>query len=483
MALVRPVLNSPITAFNASVAHDIAFTVNGGSLFNRSRLTVRNSATNAVVYNGTQSQTVNASGSYTQTIPLNTLTNGTKYVVTASTLDSNNNESAQSIPVAFYCYTTPTIGFVDFTDGATITNTANTFTITYDQNEGEALNSYQLNLYEVDDGATTLVSSSGELYAVSGAPVFTQTYTFSGFETDTSYAIEVIGTTVNGTEIESGLVNFTVNYSVPDVYSLMTLTNNCEGGYIEIQSNLSYIVGTSNPSPPTYINNAEIDLTANNSYAQWLQGYSIADDMTARIWFRDPNYGKCVLSSTNEKNIAFTESDGSTTLELTYYSNVQYVNNVLIKTGETTVTLTYGDDLSFLKGKYVRSPYSITQYHTYKEWYYIPPTATVTWYNDIFFYTLYIKCSNMQLYTIMSECQIAQFSNAQGQTIKVYYLEDYPDVSSTNMMAYIRVVVTSITGYTYEIYSNSAAIQASTDYYCLWLEKVGSIYNAILAAI
>lgn len=483
MALVRPTLNAPIVAFDADIDTNISFTVNGGSLFNRSRLTIRNSTTNVVVYNGTQTQTINSNGKYTQTIPSGTLTNGVKYIVVASTLDSDDNESAGSIPVGFWCYTTPTISFVDFSDGDVVTAASKVFTISYNQDEGEVLNAYQLNLYEVSTDSTELVTTSGELYAVAGAPVFTTTYAFSGFEASTSYAIEVTGKTINGTEIESGLVNFTVSYQTPDVYSLMTLENNCEGGYISIQSNLSSIVGESSPTPPTYIDDTEIDLTDYGSYAKWAQGYTIANDMTARIWFRDPNFGKCLFSDTDEEDVAFTEDDGSTTLELTYYSNVEYVNNVLIKTGETTVTLTYGDDLSFLKGKYIRSPYPISQYRTYKEWYYIPTTATVTWYNDVFFYTRYIKCDNMKLYSIMSECLIAQFSNTQGQTIKVYYFEDYPDVNSGTMLAYVRVVVTSITGYEYEVYSDGVTIQASTDYYCLWLEKTDNFYNAILAAI
>jgi hypothetical protein len=98
MALATPVALS-ITSFDASNSQDFKFVCNGGNQSVANRLTIVNAATSQVVY-----QNKVTTYAYNQRVPANTLTNGIRYYFYFNTFDYNDNMSADSNKVYFYCY-------------------------------------------------------------------------------------------------------------------------------------------------------------------------------------------------------------------------------------------------------------------------------------------------------------------------------------------------------------------------------------------
>ena len=298
MALTRPTLLTQV-AFDATQAQTFYFTVAGtSSQIVSNQLTIRNQDTNEIVYQEKQDNF-----KYEHIVNANELTNGTYYNATISVFDAEGNQSPVSVPIQFWCYTTPVIQFSNIPSNNIITNSSFNFQFDYTQTENEPINSYIFNLF---NSSQVQISTSGVLYADDGTPPFTGNYTFAGLENNTIYYIQVMGTTLEGTIINTILQQFTVQYTKPDVFTLMQLSNNCDEGYITITSNIIAIEGTSTPDPPTYINNQEVDLTENGSWVQWNDGFSITGDMLARAWFRSPNPYTTIAQFSNTKGQKFT---------------------------------------------------------------------------------------------------------------------------------------------------------------------------------
>lgn len=357
MALVTPTL-LPMVAFDATQQATFTFTVQGSSAqVVANQLTIREQDTNDIVYQEKQE-----TFTYTHVVNADELTNGTYYNATISTFDTNDNQSQESVPIQFWCYTTPTLQFTNIPSSGIITNSSFNFQFTYTQIENEPINSYVVNLF---NSSQVQIATSGVQYATTGTPPYSGSYTFTGFENNTVYYVQVTATTTEGTIISTGLQQFTVQYTRPDLFTLVQLTNNCDEGYVTITSNIILIEGSSNPNPPTYINNQEVDLTDEGSWVQWNEGFSITGDMMARVWFRNPN-----------------------------------------------------------------------EYST-----------------------------------------LVQFSNTNGQTIKLNFMLGYENVDSTDMEAYIEAYVESAAGYSYYIYSNYVTPLADTADYVVYLTRVNDIYS------
>lgn len=292
MALTKPTILS-VPSFDATKDYTFLFVVqSSGAQITSNQLTIKKQSDNSTVYQETQS-----TFKYEHTVPANTLTNGEYYNVVVIVYDAEGNQSPASIPVQFYCYTTPVITFTNLPVNNVITNASFSFDFTYTQNEGERIDSYIVNLY---NSTKTQVATSGTLYATDGTPPFSASYQFSGMESGSIYYIEVNAVTINNTIVTTGQQQFTVQYQRPNLFTLVGLENNCEEGYITITSNIVLVEGSSNPSPPTYIDDKEVDLTQPGSWVQWNNGYTINGNMTTRVWFRNPNDYSQILSFTND---------------------------------------------------------------------------------------------------------------------------------------------------------------------------------------
>lgn len=288
--LTQPILN-PIAAFDASRANTVSFVVIGGAQVIANRLVITNNRTGSIVYNQTQSTM-----KLEHNIPANLLVNGTYYNAVVYTIDSANNESVGSTPIPFYCYTQPTLTIDNMPSSEIIKNGTYEFKGTYAQVEGELLNSYQYTLY---DSNKNVLSQSPLIYYNSDSSL---AYTFVGMSNDTSYYVTLTGETINSTQITTGFLYFSVRYIQPASFAICDLVNNCENGYIQISSNVIAIDGKSNPSPPIYIDDKEVDLRDPESWVRWNEGFNIKDDFTMRVWGRDFNDNSKIITLTNEQN-------------------------------------------------------------------------------------------------------------------------------------------------------------------------------------
>lgn len=292
--LTQPIIN-PISAFDATRPHNISFVVIGGAQVIANRLVIRDNQTGSEVYNKMQSTM-----KLEHTIPANTLKNGGYYNAVIYTIDSGNNESTASTAVPFYCYSQPVLTIDNIPATETIRNGTYKFTGSYLQQEDELLNSYQYTLY---DSNKDILSQTSLIYYESDTSL---SYTFVGMSNDTSYYVELSGETVNGTKITSGLKYFTVRYIQPASFAICDLVNNCENGYIQISSNIVAIDGKSNPTPPIYIDDKEVDLRDPKSWVRWSSGFRIQDDFTMRVWGRDFNEYQNIITLTNDINSSTT---------------------------------------------------------------------------------------------------------------------------------------------------------------------------------
>ena len=322
MALTTPILYSQV-AFDATQEQIFNFGVIGGDQVTQNKLTIINQTTNETVYNQIQ-----VSYSFTHTLPANTLTNGVYYSAYIITYDANGNASAQSNSIQFFCYSTPTLEFVNLPDGNIIANSSFNFGVEYNQAEGELLNTYSFTLY---DSSQLQVSTSGVKYVGSSvAPPTLISYTFAGFSDKTSYYIRANGQTIQGTLLDTGLIPITVAYTKPNLFSVVELTNNCEGGYINVKSNLVSIDSTSNPIPPIYTdNNTAVDARADGSYVEWNTGFDLDSDFTASLWGRGFNENSDIITMIDDigNNLIVryrTNNDG------TVYADLTVINSQVI---------------------------------------------------------------------------------------------------------------------------------------------------------
>lgn len=299
MALTKPTLNQ-VPAWDATKGYTFTFNVVGGTQVAGSILTIRNNETNVIVYQHTES-----SYRFENTIPANILTNGVNYNASLITLDINLNQSVQSNVIQFYCYSSPDISFINIPVGDVIPSSDFPFEATYSQDEGEQLNTYSFSLY---NASQVRISTSGTMYATNiqssyqGDTILTPlAYTFSGLADNTTYYIKIDGLTINGTSVTTGMVQFVVRYQTPSAFAQLTAVNNCDNGYIRVESNVMLIDGTAYPQA-IYINNQKIDVRQDGYYVVFDKGYSVSGDFTIQLWMSNQNNNSILAEFVDDSN-------------------------------------------------------------------------------------------------------------------------------------------------------------------------------------
>ena len=279
--MTTPTLFS-VPAFDADTGYTFKFNVIGGQQVIKNQLRIRNQSTDSVVYDETQE-----TFELKHILAGNKLVNGTYYNAQIKTFGADGEASEWSLPIQFYCYTTPTLVLSNMPLNNIVQNSIYTFEAAYSQAQGEVLNIYRFNLY---DSAKLLIATSNDRYYGQNVnPPTTVSYTFDGFSDDTFYYLECIATTVNGTIVSTGLVPFTVNYVNPNIYAVVTLENNACKGWIKITSNVVLIEGHGQPDPPKFIDDKEVDLRDDGSKVTWNDGFNINGNFSMGIWGRDFN--------------------------------------------------------------------------------------------------------------------------------------------------------------------------------------------------
>jgi hypothetical protein len=325
MAMVKPI-GVPLSAFDSTNNQQVSFTSTGGDQVVKNKLTIRLNSNNSIVYENTET-----TFSFFQTVPANTLTNGNYYNFTFITYDINNNASAESLPVSFYCYTAPTLTFNNLTNNQTITTASYNFELSYAQIEGELLDFLNVTLYDVNNN---IISVSPNFYSSQNPPVLFD-YLCEGLEDNTFYKIQANGVTINGTEFSSALLNFQVVYSTPVFYSVLFVDNNCDNGYNNVTTNIKIISGSSDPTPVNYVDDGtKADISIYGDYIKWDSNYTITNDFLLEIWYGIASIGKQfkIISQDNVdsyfignwvREIPYGETEVKDYVEI-----IGYINNV-----------------------------------------------------------------------------------------------------------------------------------------------------------
>lgn len=339
MALIRPVLES-VPAWDASEGYTFTFSVTGGSQVTGNTIVIRDNEDNTIVYTHSV-----VSYQLSNTVPANAsgLENGTYYNAYLTTTDADGNTSPQSNIIQFYCYSSPEISLSNLPSGNVIPSSEFPFEAVYSQDEGERLNTYTFSLY---NSSQIRIATSGTLYASSLTPSYNDstisfdlTYTFTGLIDNTSYYIKVDGITVNGTSVTTGMVQVIVRYTTPSAFAQLTATNNCDGGYILLQSNVVLTEGRAYPEA-IYIDNDAVDVSADGYYVAFDDGYETGENFTLKAWISNVKdgriitlnsaYGKididAIVTSSNTIIIVVTVNDGYTiqTSAISYNSSYKY---------------------------------------------------------------------------------------------------------------------------------------------------------------
>ena len=287
MAMTKPIVME-VNAFDASTDHTFYFTSSGGNQVVKNEIKIIDNDTNEPMY-----QNMVETYQFNQTVPKGTLSNGKQYAVAFRTYGVNENDiSAWSNYLPFYCYSTPTLT-LNITNNQIIKSSSFELTIDYNQQELELLSYAIVELY--DANTNILVNKSEELYSTSEPPL-RLFYQLNGLENDKNYKIKVKALTVNSTSVETDFIRFNVRYKFPPSYAEVSVKPyNCDG-YVNITANYVVIDGhyPSYLSHIKYIDNEKIDLRGCDhninhhyygSYVKWNSGFTVSKDVLIRLWF------------------------------------------------------------------------------------------------------------------------------------------------------------------------------------------------------
>ena len=271
MALVTPI-GVAIPAFDATQNQMFSFTVQGGDQVVGNILTIIDNNTSEIVYQYTVESYV-----YNQELPAYSLSNNGYYAFYFQTVNANGDISNKSSNVTFRTFTQPTLSFTNIPSTGIVEAGSYTFTVEYNQIEGELLNSVYFYLYD----ATQTQLQVSNIYTSTSNPPITFEHQFSGFVDDERYYVRAIATTVYNTVVDTGMNMIDVNYSYEGAYFAVTATNNARSGYVQVSNNITEIDGQVyngiHVVRPTYSDGNGIDLQ-NNDNLVWADGFSFANN-------------------------------------------------------------------------------------------------------------------------------------------------------------------------------------------------------------
>lgn len=260
---MKPILNL-IQSFDSDVGTTIKFSWLG-NLPVSNTLRIKNNETNEVVYEETQT-TMRFEHIISSE---NNLVNGTLYNASIKVTDSNNSDSEWSDVLLFYCFTTP-IFSINIGQGQIIQAQTYGVEITYDQPEGELLQSYRAIVYNSND---EVIYDSNIRYII-------DTIRITNLQDNRDYSILVIGTTVNGMSLSTGRIYFSADFIKSEAYFICELQNMYDIGGVYIKSNIVSVEGYSD-SEVIYIDDGLADLT--NNVVHFNKGFSIKEDFSLMI--------------------------------------------------------------------------------------------------------------------------------------------------------------------------------------------------------
>lgn len=182
---------------------------------------------------------------FSYTIPAVTLsssgiTNGNEYKIVIKQWWNANDSVTQSSASVFVTRKAPTLSIASI---GTISTRYCTFTGNYSQAQGDVLNWFRWQIARADHTDSPFYDSGN----ISGTMNISCYY--DGFLASTSYAVRLMAQTEKGVNVETGWVNFNVNYAMPTVNG--EIDAGCVGGTDAVEINWSgigYIPGVASGS-------------------------------------------------------------------------------------------------------------------------------------------------------------------------------------------------------------------------------------------
>lgn len=274
-----------VTPFDATKEYTFTFDYTGSEPLSNT-IQIKNNSTSAVRYTATATHR-----RMSHTIPAGKLKNGTTYSVQISVLGTDGVQSDWSTAIIFKCLTTPVFAFKNLTSGQVIKNVSFQTELSYSQKEGEKLNSFYILLYDENQ---QIVHQSPTIYNINQL-----NYVLEGLNNNRSYFIKAHGQTVSGIVMETAFIPFSVEYILPNMFSMVQVENNDIPGTITIKSNLILVEGKYD-GKPVFINGA-IDLR-NGTPVIFDEGFDVNEDFSLQMIISEYIIGKPVLT-TNDGNM------------------------------------------------------------------------------------------------------------------------------------------------------------------------------------
>lgn len=264
------ILNTPsmntIPAFDPAHVYSFTF-IYAGNQAVKNRLVITDTDTLTVLFDHTQNGL-----RLSHELPSGTLEAGKSYLAQIQVFDADDNSSALSQPVMFYCFTTPEFYFGNIQNNMTISAANLELKLLYSQNESEPLQQYQYYVYEYD---RSVMYYSGVFYSAENL-----NHTVYGLKNDTSYYIRAIGKTLHGMDLDTGYMQINVRYFTSPANMVLTVMNNKANGYITYYTGIKtigYITGNDHYT----IKDGAVSLRGN--YLVYNDGFNIKGDFTVII--------------------------------------------------------------------------------------------------------------------------------------------------------------------------------------------------------
>lgn len=321
MALTRPILDS-ISIFDATTEYKFTYKAIGGDQIYGNNVEIRNSSTNAIVYN----QTIN-NFRFEHILNANTLTNGVTYTIRIRTKNQNGLFSDWSDSVIFTCYSKAIVRITNLTNNQLVNNQSYNFTGSYSQAQSIGIHSYRFFLYDHNQvmiGAS--VSKYDDLLE----------HTFSGFINGRAYFVELRVLNEKNIESSSGLIRFTSEYITPNLSATLELANDKDSASIKINIELIRVLFSNTGGTYSFEDTTWINLKDGKIHAD--DGFSLNNEWTLQMWCKDITINNPFLTFYDRDNNTITLQYDGTNVWVTRM-NKKYPN-VIYKLGKKVGTLT-----------------------------------------------------------------------------------------------------------------------------------------------
>lgn len=263
MAILPTPTLSLISTFDPSKNNNIYFSYNGNQI-KKKRIVIIDNKTFKTILDNTQ-----LGMKLCYDLPANTIKTG-QYTAQIQVFDFDGNSSELSQPVLFYCYSTPSVSFSNFTDK--INKSSINLSLSYTQAENDSVKEFAFYLYDLQK---KIVTKSNNFYSLNDS-----SYTFLELKNLTTYYVQCKGTSLHNMDFDTGLCEINVNYIVQPNNMLLRLSNNKCEGYIQVDCNIidvGYIIEGGKPE----FKNGEVIL--DNKKVTYISGFDFSDNFSMFI--------------------------------------------------------------------------------------------------------------------------------------------------------------------------------------------------------